>query len=561
MFLLAKKFFVFLKPDWKKVAAEAKAIEATMLRWETDLRENRTKAKSSIDNLFSQISGLTDADAIKTKLQMAKLYVKWKDVPIDYKALMAIPADFDPVNRDHIHKLINEKLTLIKDAFAKGKVRFDTIDLNALLDDLAAMLVIITDIPADFNFEDDVATLKLRNEKLKQIQPILLRIFGRLLNENLAATGLDKKLGKFSEVADIILTEDPAETSKAKPDENLIDTVQRKMPRIEKTLEGETVASVDLSKTARNTGVVLALAKTKIPLIQKEFEGLQNDRSPVAIVKHTKALCAHFVEVAKHEATKETFGILEKSFQGLGQALGIKEPDWEVVTSQLQTLVAMPTDWASGSLREFVVLTQSKAQELLKLMNELGLGSSRLFEPIKNEFKKVRFLDGFGIDDFIAQIQSVLQIPEGFDWSNPDRVVALVKGKLDALLDPIGKIQIDGIDIKTRVSRARTFLNKFFSIPEGAQLDSGTGILLVILDKIILLMKERGYTENSWLLEQVIKVKMVVEFLHNKPRVKLEDTIPLHRQPPPPRVVPRLIGADESAFEDQMAGQLSTASV
>ena len=73
-------------------------------------------------------------------------------------------------------------------------------------------------------------------------------------------------------------------------------------------------------------------------------------------------------------------------------------------------------------------------------------------------------------------------------------------------------------------------------------------------------MKESGHTEKSWLLEQVIKVKMVVQFLHDKPHVKLEDTIPLHRQPPPIRTLPRLINAGNEAFEDKIEAQLTAVS-
>ena len=566
-----KKVLALLMPDWKKVMAEAKTLEARLKKGEDFLAGHHSETYAFVNKLLKQIHQFTDVGAFTTKLQAAKLYRQWKEVPIDYPALIAIPKDFDFENNDHRRALIKSKSTLVKATLQKANIQFKTFDLPAALDDLAEILIVITDIPADFNFDDEAAVLKLRSKKLKQVQPAIVKLVGRFLNKDLDAMGVGKKLDKVNKVVDIALTDDESETTKAKTNEstlstdtkatpNLLATVQRKIPQVEKALKGETIAGINISKVTGNTGELLALVEQKIPLIEQEFNALQKDLSPTSIVSHAKAICSHLVAVMEYDAAKESFTVFKKSLQELSLALNLKQPNWEAAINQLQALVNIPEDQMPDKLRGFIAFIKSKAKVLLELVAQLGI-HSEAFSPLKKLFQKVR-LRGITEDEAITRLASLAQIPENMDWSNTRYLITLLKSRAEVLLDLVSHIEIKGINTKSLTTEGKKWLGKLLDVPKDANLNSTTGILLVILEKIIAFMKESKATKQSWLLEQVEKVQMVVQFIHdNGPYIKLQDTIALHQHVPPNKAPARMINAQGRLPKAQITKHLRMASV
>jgi hypothetical protein len=486
------KIIRLIPDNWEEIKQQSLIYQQKLNEDKGYLGEKRATLHTGVEQLFAQLE--FDYQALKNKVVATAFYQKFANVFIDFPELFNLPEDFDQDNMADIQALVEDKITLLRQQLPD--LGFD-LDTPAFFSQLQQLLVIILEIPDEFDFGDHQALQQLKTDSLAKAKPVINELLKIVLkhDDSEFVNQLESGVETITELADIIVNDPVATVAEpsvsleqaqaADPDSNsdananananldsveppgLLANFKQKLPQLAATLSDIELPGIDVNIISDNTADLLTLLEAKRPLVEQLLTVSDGEKSEAAAyVTQLKGLLNHGVDVLQHPALAGVF---------------------------------------NGALDQ------------LDLTSVIDFNGN---EP----------------EQLIDELKSCLVVDEDIDFSDIQQLSGLINSKLRQVLKVIAKVSIKGLDSAAVLAEITTFADKLLTLPADASIDSLLDVASALFDKFM------GYyqanvptvdTPNKW-LEQVQKLQALYKFIRVEGLdIALIDKITLHQQAPP----------------------------
>ena len=401
------KILRLIPDNWEEIKQQSRIYQQKLNEDKGYLGEKRAALHAGVEHVFEQLH--FDYPVLKNKVVATTFYQKFANVFIDFPELFNLPEGFDQDNMAHIQTLVEDKITLLRQQLPD--LGFD-LDNPAFFSQLQQLIVIILDIPDEFDFGDHRALQQLKTNSLGKAKPVINELLQIVLkrDDSEFASQMETGMEKIVELGDIIVGDNQtaaADEQSAAP----LAGIKQKIPQLAATFSDVSLPEIDVNKVSDNATDLLTLIESKLPLIEQQSTAQEGEERDVAAdVDQLKGLLKHGADIIKHPALASMFnGSLDQV--DLATIVDFNGNTPEQLLTEFKSCLVVADDLDLTDAQQLSGLIKTKLSQLLEIIGKVsikGLDSDALIAKVNAFSEKLFALPADASIDGILDIVSTL---------------------------------------------------------------------------------------------------------------------------------------------------------